>query len=241
MKSLGFTPTTVASYQSQAFQLEKQNGLGVENPCCCHRDDLQVTISGAAKVATTKKEFEELKAAQAKSDIREKFAGGLGEVDPEVGLSFSRCFFLCFFIRWRTQLSLTSVGQTPFGGSVGFFLFCVRWKSVGFRISCGEVGSAFRPLGDFPLHFSSVGIPFSFLFSFWCEAQWVFHPLEGLSLCAALPACCTVIFYLRLRRGRCLAFSFSRLEPRRAQQFYPPTPHVFSSVCPAPLSCRVAS
>ena len=52
-------------------------------PCC-----LQVTISGAAKVATTKQEFAELKAAQAKSDIREKFAGGLGEVDPEVGLVF---------------------------------------------------------------------------------------------------------------------------------------------------------
>lgn len=48
-----------------------------------------MTISGAAKVATTKKEFAELKAAQAKSDIREKFAGGLGEVDPEVGLTFS--------------------------------------------------------------------------------------------------------------------------------------------------------
>lgn len=44
----------------------------------------QVTISGAAKVATTKKEFLELKAAQAKSDIREKFEGGIGEVDPEV-------------------------------------------------------------------------------------------------------------------------------------------------------------
>lgn len=48
-----------------------------------------VTISGAAKVATTKKEFEELKAAQAKSDIREKFAGGLGEVDPEVDLDLT--------------------------------------------------------------------------------------------------------------------------------------------------------
>lgn len=44
----------------------------------------QVTISGAAKVATTKQEFEDLKAAQAKSDIREKFSNGLGEVDPEV-------------------------------------------------------------------------------------------------------------------------------------------------------------
>ena len=39
-------------------------------------------------MVTTKKEFEELKAAQAKSDIREKFAGGLGEVDPEVSLRF---------------------------------------------------------------------------------------------------------------------------------------------------------
>eukprot|EP00904_Undaria_pinnatifida_P008595 jgi/Undpi1/4866/HiC_scaffold_19.g08219.m1 len=48
-----------------------------------------VTISGAAKVVTTKKEFEELKAAQAKSDIREKFAGGLGEVDPEVNLDLT--------------------------------------------------------------------------------------------------------------------------------------------------------
>ena len=44
-----------------------------------------MTISGAAKVATTKQEFQELKAAQAKSDIREKFAtSGLGDVDPEV-------------------------------------------------------------------------------------------------------------------------------------------------------------
>lgn len=45
---------------------------------------LKVTISGAAKVATTKEEFQELKAAQAKSDVREKFANsGLGDVDPE--------------------------------------------------------------------------------------------------------------------------------------------------------------
>lgn len=45
----------------------------------------QVTISGAAKVATTKEEFQQLKAAQAKSDIREKFVtSGLGDVDPEV-------------------------------------------------------------------------------------------------------------------------------------------------------------
>ncbi|CAM9584556.1 unnamed protein product [Hapterophycus canaliculatus] len=49
-----------------------------------------VTISGAAKVATTKEEFQELKAAQAKSDIREKFASsGLGDVDPEVNLDLT--------------------------------------------------------------------------------------------------------------------------------------------------------
>lgn len=47
----------------------------------------QVTISGAAKVATTKEEFQALKAAQAKSDIREKFANsGLGDVDPEASV-----------------------------------------------------------------------------------------------------------------------------------------------------------
>lgn len=44
-----------------------------------------MTISGAAKVANTKQDFLALKEAQAKSDIRQKFAGGMGEVDPEVG------------------------------------------------------------------------------------------------------------------------------------------------------------
>lgn len=44
----------------------------------------QVSIAGAAKVARTKNDFLALKAAQAKSDIREKFSGGLTEVDPEV-------------------------------------------------------------------------------------------------------------------------------------------------------------
>lgn len=35
-------------------------------------------------MATTKEEFQALKAAQAKSDIREKFANsGLGDIDPE--------------------------------------------------------------------------------------------------------------------------------------------------------------
>lgn len=51
-----------------------------------------MTISGAAKVATTKEEFDDLKAAQAKSDIREKFSGGLGDVDPEVIVIGRACF-----------------------------------------------------------------------------------------------------------------------------------------------------
>lgn len=35
-------------------------------------------------MANTKKDFLALKQAQAKSDIREKYVGGTGEVDPEV-------------------------------------------------------------------------------------------------------------------------------------------------------------
>lgn len=66
-------------------------------------------------MATTKQEFEDLKAAQAKSDIRQKFASGLGEVDPEVSrltnvrLKHSSCrlfFVSCCFSYDRCPRSL---------------------------------------------------------------------------------------------------------------------------------------
>lgn len=67
-----------------------------------------MTISGAAKVANTKKDFMELKAAQAKSDIRNKFAGGMGEVDPEVYSEQSN-----FQILSRSCLSLAQTTLAP--------------------------------------------------------------------------------------------------------------------------------
>ncbi|CAN0007023.1 unnamed protein product, partial [Laminaria digitata] len=69
--------------------LMKATLITPEGSIAWRRLEQLVTISGAAKVATTRQEFEELKAAQAKSDIREKFAGGLGEVDPEVNLDLT--------------------------------------------------------------------------------------------------------------------------------------------------------
>ncbi|CAN0324917.1 unnamed protein product [Pylaiella littoralis] len=70
--------------------LMKATLINSEGNIAWRRLEQLVTISGAAKVATTKEEFEALKAAQAKSDIREKFANsGLGDVDPEVNLDLT--------------------------------------------------------------------------------------------------------------------------------------------------------
>ncbi|CAM9507589.1 unnamed protein product [Ectocarpus fasciculatus] len=70
--------------------LMKATLINAEGTIAWRRLEQLVTISGAAKVATTKEEFQQLKAAQAKSDIREKFAtSGLGDVDPEVNLDLT--------------------------------------------------------------------------------------------------------------------------------------------------------
>eukprot|EP00752_Nemacystus_decipiens_P012504 g11075.t1 len=70
--------------------LMKATLINDEGSIAWRRLEQLVTISGAAKVATTKEEFQQLKAAQAKSDIREKFAtSGLGDVDPEVDLDLT--------------------------------------------------------------------------------------------------------------------------------------------------------
>ena len=159
---------------------------------------MQVTISGAAKVATTKKEFQELKAAQAKSDIRQKFAGGLGEVDPEVGfisplacsgmdfypLGSSIEFFICwansggFFICWGIPMDMFSSVANPLG--LGFHI--IRWGSwLGFLI-CRK---------KFPLHFLSVGSPFF--------PSFVLRPLK---LSSIPPVASTPLPHVFFRRPR---------------------------------------
>ncbi|CAM9926003.1 unnamed protein product [Ascophyllum nodosum] len=73
----------------EMVSLMKSTLITTEGTIAWRRLEQLVTISGAAKVATTKQEFQELKAAQAKSDVQKKFAGGLGEVDPEVNLDLT--------------------------------------------------------------------------------------------------------------------------------------------------------
>lgn len=90
------------------------------------RRSSQVTISGAAKVATTKKEFMDLKAAQARSDIREKFDRGMGEVNPEVR---RKCRIWVNF-----PLLPYSIGYTSLPAMLSFYF---RWPSNRLQTFCG--------------------------------------------------------------------------------------------------------
>ncbi|CAM9610565.1 unnamed protein product, partial [Discosporangium mesarthrocarpum] len=66
--------------------LMKATLITPEGTVAWRRVEQMVTIASAAKIAGTKEEFKELKEAQAKSDLREKFSNGMGEVDPEITL-----------------------------------------------------------------------------------------------------------------------------------------------------------